>query len=112
MDEIKQIRAVIKAKDVLKYLSVSELKVQYKGKKLGFLWAILDPLIYLLIYLLLVKVIFQRGTDEFPALLFCGIIAHRWFGQSISSSVNCIVGNRKLIQTVKVPLLVFPLSKD
>ena len=108
---IEQIRAVINRADLLKYLVTSEIKIKYQNKTLGFLWAVLDPLMLMAIYILLVRVIFQRGGEQFPVLLFSALLAWRWFTYSIITSVKCLISNAKLIQTVSFPLAVMPTSR-
>ena len=108
---IEQIKEVIQRKDLLAYLVSSELQTLYRNKALGFLWAVLDPLFLMLVYVVLVVVIFQRGDPQFPILLFSALIAWRWFISDLSASTRVIVANAKLIQTVKFPVTIFPLSR-
>jgi len=95
----------------LKYLVGGELRSQYKNKLLGFVWVVLDPLMMMLIYVFLIKVVFERGGPQFVVLLFASLLCWRWFIQSISTSVGTLTSNAKLIQTVKFPLAVFPVSR-
>lgn len=63
------------------------------------------------VYILLVRVIFKRGGPQFPVLLFCALLAWKWFTSSLSDSVVAITGKQKLIQTVYFPKAVLPISK-
>jgi ABC-type polysaccharide/polyol phosphate export permease len=89
----------------------SDLKVSHKNKLFGFLWTVLDPLMMMGVYVLLVRVIFKRGGPQFPILLFCSLLAWKWFTTSLSDSVVSITAKAKLIQTVYFPKAVLPLSK-
>jgi ABC-type polysaccharide/polyol phosphate export permease len=60
---------------------------------------------------LLVCVIFKRGGPQFPVLLFCSLLAWKWFTTSLSDSVVSITARAKLIQTVYFPKAVLPVSK-
>lgn len=95
----------------MKCLILTDLKITYKNKLLGFLWTILDPLMMMGVYILLVCVIFKRGGPQFPVLLFCALLSWKWFTSSLSDSVVSITGKAKVIQTVYFPRGILPLSK-
>lgn len=108
---LHQIRELWNSRELIKCLVGSDLKVSHKSKLFGYLWTILDPLMMMGVYILLVRVIFKRGGPQFPILLFCSLLAWKWFTSSLSDSVVTITGNAKLIQTVYFPKAVLPLSK-
>jgi len=108
---LHQIKKLWNRRELIKCLVLSDLKVTYKNKLLGFLWTILDPLMMMGVYILLVCVIFKRGGPQFPILLFCALLAWKWFTSSLSDSVVSITGKAKVIQTVYFPKAVLPISK-
>ncbi len=108
----QEIKAVLKKKDLIKYLVLSDLKTNYKGKALGFLWMLLDPLFMMLVYVILVVFIFKRGGAQFPILLFSALISWRWFVQSTSNSLKTFKSNGNLIKSINVPLHVFPINTN
>ncbi|MDF1672101.1 MAG: ABC transporter permease [Vicingaceae bacterium] len=108
---VKEIKSIYKNRALIKYMISAELKGNYKGTVLGFLWMILDPLFMMLVYVILVSVIFQRGGPQFPILLFSALIGWRWFLQSSTNSLKTYISNRNLIQSINVPLAIFPISK-
>lgn len=108
---IADIKATAAKKDLIRYIVLTELKANFKGTVLGFLWMLLDPLMMMLVYAFLVVVIFHRGGPQFPVLLFSALISWRWFSNTISNSIKTYLSNGKLIQSISVPLAVFPLSK-
>lgn len=108
---VNEIKSIYKNRALIKYMVGAELKGNYKGTVLGFLWMILDPLFMMLVYVILVSVIFQRGGPQFPILLFSALIGWKWFLQSSTNSLKTYITNRSLIQTINVPLAIFPISK-
>jgi ABC-type polysaccharide/polyol phosphate export permease len=86
------------------------MKAENKNKVFGFVWSFLDPLLLLLTYIVLVSMIFQRGGPQFPVLLFTALLAWRWFASSLSRSVTAVTSKVGLIQSVRFPLAVLPLS--
>jgi lipopolysaccharide transport system permease protein len=104
-----KIKTLWHRRDLLNYLVVSDLKVIYKNKVLGFFWSLLDPLLMMLIYVVLVVFIFERGEPQYPVLLFTAILAWKWFTKSLSGAVTSITGNARLIQSVNFPRTILPL---
>lgn len=108
-DLFQLIQSLFSRKDLAKFLMKSDLKVRYKNKALGFLWAVLDPFFMMLIYIILVSFVFKRGGEQYPILLFSALLSYRWFTFSTGNNVTVLVKNSKLLQTVKFPfaILVF-----
>jgi len=86
------------------------MKAENKNKVLGFVWSFLDPLLLFLTYMILVHVIFGRGGPQFPVLLFIALLSWRWFANSLQRSVTSVTGKLGLIQSVRFPLAILPLS--
>jgi len=106
-----EIRDIIRKKDLLRYLVLSELRVLYKNKAFGFLWAVLDPFFLMLVYLFLIKFVFNRGGEYYPVLLFISLLSFRWVSTSLSTSVKTLASNAKLIQSINFPKSILPLSR-
>lgn len=96
---------------LLWFLVRSDLKVAYKRKLLGFLWGLLDPLMMMMVYVILVRYVFQRGGPQLSVLLFSALLAWKWFTYSLQKATVCITGRAKLVQTVSFPLVVLPTQQ-
>lgn len=102
---------ILKHKSLLKYLVLGDLKAKYKNKMLGAAWAVLDPLVLMIIYVVLIKYIFNRGGEFYPLELLTGLVTYRWFSMSSMNASRALLSNSKMLQTVKFPITVLPLSK-
>jgi lipopolysaccharide transport system permease protein len=87
-----------------------QMKAENKNKVLGFLWSFLNPLLLLLTYIVLIHVIFGRGGPQFPILLFIALLSWTWFASSLSRSVGSVSSKIGLVQSVRFPLAVLPIS--
>jgi len=96
---------------LLQYLVKGDIKAKYKSKMLGALWAVIDPLVLMLIYILLIKFIFQRGGEYYAAELLVGLVSYRWFSLTSMNASKVLVSNRKMLHTVRIPISVLPLSR-
>lgn len=97
---------------LLLVLLISNLKRQNKNTALGYLWWLLDPILMTGVYYLVVGVIFHRGSNHEPFILFlvCGLIPWKAFSDSLSQSVSIIRNQASIIRAVSFPQIVLPLS--
>jgi ABC-type polysaccharide/polyol phosphate export permease len=90
----------------------TELQAKYRNMGLGVLWAVLDPLMMMGIYILLIRVIFERGGEQYPALLLTGLLVYRWFSYASMTAVKAITTNARLVHAVKFPLSILGISRN
>jgi lipopolysaccharide transport system permease protein len=107
---IDQLKKIWQRRELLWYIVKLQMKAENKNKVLGFVWSFLDPLLLLLVYIVLVSIIFKRGGPQFPILLFISLLSWRWFATSLQRSVTSISSRAGLVQSVRFPLAVLPLS--
>jgi ABC-2 type transport system permease protein len=110
MPMIEQIKKVWQRRELLWYMVKLQMKAEHKNMVLGFLWSFLNPLLLLLTYIVLVHYIFGRGGPQFPILLFIALISWQWFAVSLGRSIISITSKVGLIQSVRFPLAILPLS--
>ncbi len=79
---------------------------------LGYLWWLLDPLLFMLVYYMVVVVVFQRSGKNQPYILFllCGLIPFKFFSQSVVQSVESIIRAAPIIKSINFPKAIVPLS--
>jgi len=107
---IEQLKKVWQRRELLWYMVKLQMKAEKKNKLLGFAWSFLDPFLMLLVYIVLVSYIFGRGGPQFPILLFIALLSWRWFTSSLVRSVTSVTSRVGLIQSVRFPLAILPLS--
>ena len=107
-----------KNKELIKNLTVREIAQKYKTSYLGLIWAIINPLILLVIYSTIFGVIFKAKWDvqlsdsnmEFAITLFAGLITFNIFSESLSKASGIIVNNANLVKKVVFPLEILSIS--
>lgn len=100
-----------KYREYILYTTKSDLKVQLSSTFLGYFWWILDPLMYMLVYMLVVMVIFQRGGENFPIFVFSALVPWKWTVSSIMDSTGSIASKGGLLQQVYLPKFILPYVK-
>jgi ABC-2 type transport system permease protein len=91
-------------------LAMKELKVRYKRSVLGFLWALLNPALMMLVMTLVFATIMQFSIKHYAIFLLSVLLPWTFFAQSMSYAVEAIVSNGDLIKKIRVPKLVFPVA--
>lgn len=96
-------------RDLILYKALADLRAEATRTYIGFLWWILDPLIFMIIFYVVFGLLLRRDTPDFVPFLLIGLVSWRWFQNTITHSATSIVGGWRLIQQVYVPKVIFPL---
>jgi lipopolysaccharide transport system permease protein len=100
-------------RDLFYILAYRDLRVRYAQTFLGFVWAFLQPLATLLIFILVFGMAVKVDTGGIPYPLFAisGISMWTYFGFVLNQSGNSVIGAQEMIKKIYFPRLVIPLSK-
>lgn len=90
----------------------AELKSEVTDSYLNWLWWIIEPLSFMLIYTFVFGIIFKNNTPYFASFVFIGITLWDFFNRMISGSVKLITNNRDLVTKVYIPKYILLLSKS
>lgn len=77
---------------------------------LSYLWWVIEPVTFVLIFYLVFEVFLSRGGDNFLFFLMCGKIPYLWFSKSVANGSESIVGGIGIIGQVDIPKVVFPYA--
>jgi ABC-type polysaccharide/polyol phosphate export permease len=91
-------------------LAMKELRVRYKRSVLGFVWALLNPLMMMVILTLVFSSILRFPIPHYEIFLISALLPWTFFSQSMSYSMESIVSNGELLKKVKVAKSVFPVA--
>lgn len=78
---------------------------------LGYLWWILEPLLFVAVFYLVFGVILESPRADFLSFLIVGKLPFQWFSGGVNSSVNSIYGAQHLIAQAPVPKSLLVLSR-
>ncbi len=101
---------IYRYRELIWELALKELKVRYKRSVLGFLWALLNPALMMVVLTIVFTTILRFGIPHYAVFLLSVLLPWTFFSQSLSYAVESIVGNGELIKKVSVPKLVFPVA--
>ncbi len=95
---------------LIRYMVRADIKKRGVNTVLGNIWWVLDPLITMMVYVLVMTVIFQRSTPDFPLFLLSAMVPFKWFTATIGSSTNAITGKESLIKQILFPKIILPVT--
>ncbi len=109
---IPDFKELYRYKDLFLTLTWRDFRVRYAQTTIGFLWAILQPVVTLLI-LTLVFGRFVGVETDVPHILFTvtGMSIWSYFAYVMTNSGNSIIASQGMVKKIYFPRLIIPLSK-
>ena len=99
-------------KDLFYFLVWRNIKVMYAQTILGFLWAILQPLVQIVVFSVVFGKVAKIPTDGIPYILFSSVAIIPWtyMQGAMSQSSQSLVQGQGMLGKIYFPRLIFPLS--
>lgn len=103
-------RSIYRYRDLVRELVARDLKVRYRRSTIGFLWTMLQPMLFMLVLQVVFSSVFRGNVENYPVFALAGILFWNFFSQSILASMNSLKGNAQLLHKLPVPHAVFPVA--
>jgi lipopolysaccharide transport system permease protein len=99
-------------RELLYFLTWRDVKVRYKQAALGVGWAILQPLLTMVIFSIIFGQLAKLPSENipYPVFSFAALLPWQLFAEALSRSGVSLVANNTLLTKVYFPRLVIPLS--
>jgi lipopolysaccharide transport system permease protein len=103
---------VFRYRELFAVLAGRDIAVRYKQTAIGILWALLRPLLTMLVFTFVFGRIAQLPSEGTPyaLLVFSGMVPWFFFASSVSESSGSLVANANLLSKVYFPRILIPLS--
>jgi len=97
-------------RELLYFLMWRDVKVRYKQTLLGASWAIIQPLVTMIVFTYFFGKLARVPTDGVPYTVFfyTGLLVWTYFSNALINGANSLVGNANLITKVYFPRLIIP----
>ena len=107
--DFRELRAY---QDLFYFLVWRDIKVLYAQTILGFAWAILNPLIQIVIFSIIFGKVAKIPTDGIPYVLFStvAIIPWTYMAESMNVSSQSLVSGQNMLGKVYFPRVVYPIT--
>lgn len=106
------LRELVMGHELLYFLVLRNLKLRYKQTALGAAWAILQPLLTMVVFTVVFGRLARLGSDGLPYEVFAlaGLVPWTYFANSITQASNSLVEQNRLLTKIYFPRLYMPLA--
>ena len=84
-----------------------DLKVRYKRSVLGFLWAMINPLLTMAVLLVVFIRLFRFEIEHYPVYILAGLLLWNLFARGTSVAMRAVLDNSGVRRQIYVPASVF-----
>ncbi|KAI4445622.1 Teichoic acid translocation permease protein TagG [Eubacterium plexicaudatum ASF492] len=109
------LKGLIKNRKIIASLMVDDFKTKYAGTQFGILWAFVQPVITIVIYVFVFQVIAKANPLEngFPFVLWliAGMIAWFFFSEAVMNGTGCLADYSYLVKKVVFHIDVLPVVR-
>lgn len=107
-------RFVADIKKYFRYSLVSakaQLKTEVANSYLNWIWWILDPLCFMLIYTFIFGYVFGSAELYFPVYIFIGLTIWDFFNRTLLNSIKIVKANKAVVSKVYFPKYILVLTR-
>ena len=99
-------------RELLGFLIWRDIKIRYKQTLLGGLWALIQPLIGMLIFGAVFGRVahFSGDGPPYSLFIFAGLVPWTFFANAVGLAANSLVGNENMIRKIYFPRVLIPLG--
>ena len=93
------------------YAAKSELKGEVGSSYLTWLWWILDPVLFMLVYVFITVVVFRSQGEYLPVVVIIGLTVWNFFNKTVMISVKIVNTFRGIVSKIYIPKYMLILEK-
>ena len=110
--QIINLKELKEYRDLFYFLVWRDIKVMYAQTVMGFLWAILQPVIQIVIFTIVFGKVAKVSTDGIPYILFSSVAIIPWtyMSQAMTQSSQSLVKDQAMLGKIYFPRLIFPMT--
>lgn len=109
---VRQLSAVWQFRELVYFLMWRDVKIRYKQTILGIAWAIIQPVMTMIVFSLFFGNLAKIPSDDVPYPLFsyAALVPWTFFANGIIQSSNSIIANANMIKKIYFPRLIIPIA--
>jgi lipopolysaccharide transport system permease protein len=99
-------------RELLYFLVWRDIRVRYKQTVLGIAWAVLQPLLTMIVFSVFFGVLGRMGSEglPYPVFFYAALLPWSYFAAVVRRSSESLTGSASLLSKVYFPRLILPLS--
>ncbi len=83
-------------------LAKTDFKKRYYGSSLGIVWALINPVVQLLIFYYVFTVFFKTVIENFSLYIFLGLVLWMFFAETTKKGIHLIHSKRYLLENIRI----------
>src|SRR3982751_4622907 len=105
-------RDLFRYRELFYFLAWRDVLVRYKQTVIGVLWAVLRPLLTMIVFTIVFSRIAKLPAEgvPYPVMVFAAMLPWQLFATSLTEGSGSLIGNANLISKVYFPRLIVPAS--
>jgi homopolymeric O-antigen transport system permease protein len=107
---LEHVKQVVRYRELVRNLTVRDLKVRYRNSLLGFFWAWGNPVLMTAVFSVVFTVLQKSPIIHFPLFILIGWLVWGFTSSSITEGISSVVGSSTLIKKIYFPREVLPAS--
>lgn len=109
---LEHLRRLAEYTDLLYTLSAHRISVRYRQTALGVLWAVLQPVLMMVIFTVVFAVLVRMPSDGLPYALFAytALLPWNFFASALTNGTMSLVNHAQLITRIYFPREILPLT--
>jgi len=110
--QLINLKELVQYRDLFFFLILRDIKAQYAQTILGFFWAVLQPLIQIVLFTIIFGNIAKLPSDGFPYVLFASVAIIPWtyMSAAMTSSSQSLIQGASMLGKIYFPRLIFPIA--
>ncbi len=103
---------IFQYRELFYFFTWRDIKIKYKQTVLGFIWAIIQPLMMMLIFTFFLGRTLNIPSQglPYPVFVFSGLLIWNIFSTGLSNSANSMLNNSSIIKKIYFPRLIVPVA--
>ncbi len=109
--QVINFRELLEYRDLFFFLAWRDIKALYAQTVLGFSWAILKPLVQIIVFTIIFGKVAKVSTEGIPYFLFSSVAIIPWtyMSQTMSESSESLITQQSMLGKIYIPRLIFPI---
>ena len=110
--QIINLKELLQYRDLFYFLVWRDIKARYAQTILGFSWAIIQPLIQIILFTIIFGKVAKLPTDGIPYILFTSVAIIPWtyMSQAMTNSSQSLIAGSSMLGKIYFPRLIFPIT--
>ncbi len=107
------LKDIFRFRELFVFFALRDITVRYRQAFFGIAWAILRPVLTMLVFTLIFGMVAKVPTDgvNYPLFFLTGMIPWQLFSNATMDACNCLLNNSQLITKAYFPRMIIPASQ-